>query len=135
MRFRVFICTVLGALASFVILHFAATHGGPTFRDWVQELFVDWTWESWIIFAAMAVVPILSGLHSGLRQEGVGSILAAPFQALILGILATLLIGAVVLLIEMCRSGQIWSLVALLVIGSALMVPGGRLIGILFVEQ
>ena len=92
----VWTCTLLGLVAGVFVSWFVSLKSGVTLEMWKSDLFVQPTWQGWVVCTATLIVPILVGLWTGLKKDNIAGIFLAPIFA-ILASAAALIIAAIAL--------------------------------------
>lgn len=94
------VCTLLGLLSGIAITWFVSVQSGTTFEIWMDELFINPIWGGWISITATAILPILTGLLTGLKKNSRAGVFLTPVFAILASAAALLLAGIGLLLMQ-----------------------------------
>ena len=114
------LCTLLGFLGGVAVLWLVTASTESTLQTWIDDLFYQKLWESWVGLIIMLVVPTFVGMALGAIGEGFGSIFLTPFVSALAGFVGLLIQGLVMLFNS---QPEIYGTVALLLIFACLIPP------------
>ena len=119
-KIMLWLCTLLGLLGGLAVLWLVTASTESTLQTWIDDLFYQKLWESWVGLIIMVVVPTIVGLTIGALCEGFGGVILTPILSALAGFAGLLIQGLVMLF---CSQPEIYGTVALLLIFACLIPP------------
>ena len=111
-------CTLLGLLSGIGIAWFVSVQSGTTWEMWKNDLLVNPSWEGWLVFVVTIVLPILTGLRTGLARNDISGILLTPVFAILASVIALFIVGIALIIMQ---SFEVFSFLGFVVIIGVLM--------------
>ena len=119
-RTPMWICTLLGAAAGVALTWFLSLQSETTFEMWIDELFVQRNWESWVTLALLILVPAVIGLAIGVLGKGFGRFFWTPIVCAAAGFAGCLIQALITILWE---QKEIYGGLALFLLIAAMIRP------------
>ena len=119
-RTPMWICTLLGAAAGVVLTWFVSQQSETTFAMWMDELFVQRNWESWVLLTLLTLVPTIVGLAIGVLGKGFGRFFWTPIVCAAAGFAGCLIETLITIL---WAQKEIYGVLALFLLAGAMIRP------------
>ena len=106
--------SILGGIG---LLWFISVQSESTLVMWLNELFVQRCWDSWMFLIIALAVPIITGFGMSNHYQGLSGILLAPIAAAVVTFLVYLLVGLAMVIwmdIEICGGIALFLLVSII---------------------